>query len=169
MGVVLIHDDPVTTAPLGTVARGIGAGQDVTDGSVVGTQPLAAGTHEDVTVDFDPAAFPEDSSTVGLHAQLYADDGDGEFTGDDRLLRAGDSPVSSYFLVWQVDEEPTTQSGEPTAGPNSTVGGTDEADTDTEPSTEPPQNASKTGVPGFGVGHAAVALVAVVALTLARR
>ena len=130
-----------------------------TDGRVVGTKALDAGAHADVSVDFDPSAFPENRSTVGLNAQLYTDDGDGEFSADDRLVRAGDSPVSTYFLVWQVDEAAATTSEPVVQTPeddDSVVTPTEASDATTGEST--------SSVPGYGVVHivAALALVLVV-------
>lgn len=134
-----------------------------TDGRVVGAQTLDAGAHEDVSVDFDASAFPANRSTVGLYAQLYTDDGDAAFSEGDSLVRAGDSPVSSYFLVWQVDEESATTDGPVVQTPG------DDSDvvTPTETS-DATASESDTGVPGYGVVHAVVA-VALTAVLLARR
>lgn len=133
------------------------------DGRVVGTHALDAGAHDDVSVDFDASAFPENRTTVGLYAQLYADDGDGEFSEGDRLVRAGDSPVSSYFLVWRVDEASATTDGPVVQTPGDdgdVVTPTETSDTTT--------GESDTDVPGYGVVHA-VAAVALAAVLLARR
>ncbi|NIB99308.1 hypothetical protein [Halobacterium sp. R2-5] len=137
-----------------------------TDGRVVATRALERGAHENVSVDFDPSAFPQNRSTVGLYAQLYTDDGDGEFSEGDQLVRAGDSPVSSYFLVWQVDEATAT------TGPVVQTPGDDgDVVTPTETSdattSEPDTNESDATVPGYGVVHAVVA-AALAAVLLAR-
>jgi len=130
-----------------------------TDSRVVGTRALDAGGHEDVTVDFDPSAFPENRSTVGLYARLYTDDGDGEFGDGDSPVRAGDSPVSSYFLVWQVEEASAT-TDEPAVR---TPDGDSTVPTPTETG-EPTTDESATGVPGYGVVHAVLALALAAAL-----
>ncbi|MCG1002832.1 MULTISPECIES: PGF-CTERM sorting domain-containing protein [Halobacterium] len=135
-----------------------------TDGRVVGTKALTAGATENVSVDIDPSVFSENQSTVGLYAQLYTDNGDGEFSANDSLVRAGDSPVSTYFLVWQVDEvstpsEPvvrTPTSDDGVVTPTATA-------TDAEDATT---GESGSAVPGFGV---VVALVALTLAALARR
>ncbi|MUV61753.1 hypothetical protein [Halobacterium sp. CBA1126] len=129
------------------------------DGDVVGTKALDAGAHSDVRVDVDPSVFTENRSTVGLYAQLYADGGDGAFSADDRLVRAGDSPVSTYFLVWQVDEVSAT-TDEPVVR---TPSGDDGVVTPTETTSE-----SDSSVPGYGFVHALAAL-ALAAFLLDRR
>ncbi|GAA0284405.1 DUF7282 domain-containing protein [Halobacterium noricense] len=135
-----------------------------TDGRVVGTKALDAGAHADVSVDFDSSLFSENRSTVGLYAQLYTDDGDGEFSERDRLVRAGDSPVSTYFLVWQVDENLATTTSEPVvqtpANDDSVVTPTETADATT--------SESGTSVLGYGVVHA-IAALALAAVLLVRR
>jgi len=140
-----------------------------TDGRVVGSTALSAGSHENVTLDVDPAVFTENQSTVGLYAQLYTDDGDGAFGDGDRLVRAGDSPVSTYFLVWQVDElsttgepavrTPTSDDGDSVVTPTSTTSASTDAAT---------TGSSDSSVPGYGVVHAVVAL-ALAAVLFARR
>lgn len=134
-----------------------------TDSRVVGTKALDAGAHNDVSVDFDPSAFPENRSTAGLYAQLYTDDGDSEFSAADRLVRAGDSPVSTYFLVWQVDEVATTPH-EPVV---QTPADDDSVVTPTEAS-EATTGESDSSVPGYGVVHAVVALALTVVLLVRR-
>jgi hypothetical protein len=135
-----------------------------TDGRVVGSKALDAGAHEDVTIDFDPSAFPENRSTVGLYAQLYTDDGDGEFSERDRLVRAGDSPVSTYFLVWQVDEAASTTTSEPVV---QTPEDDDGAVTPTETAAATTSE-SGTAVPGYGVVHAVTALALALVLLVRR-
>lgn len=140
-----------------------------TEGRVVGSKALDAGSHENVSLDVSPDVFTENQSTVGLYAQLYGDDGDGEFDAGDRLVRAGDSPVSSYFLVWQV-ENPSTASDPVVQTPSdddSVVTPTETADagTDADAATT---GSSGSSVPGYGVVHAVVA-VALAAVLLGRR
>ncbi|MCD2199104.1 hypothetical protein LPA44_04215 [Halobacterium sp. KA-4] len=134
-----------------------------TEGHIVGTKALDAGAHADVGVDFDSSVFSENRSTVGLYAQLYTDGGDGEFSEGDRLVRAGDSPVSTYFLVWQVDEVAATTSEPVVQTPSnddSVVTPTETADAAT--------SESGTSVSGYGVVHALTAL-ALAAIVLVRR
>ncbi|MCD2202596.1 DUF7282 domain-containing protein [Halobacterium sp. KA-6] len=134
-----------------------------TEGHIVGTKALDAGAHADVGVDFDSSVFSENRSTVGLYAQLYTDGGDGEFSEGDRLVRAGDSPVSTYFLVWQVDEVAATTSGlvvQTPSNDDSVVTPTETADAAT--------SESGTSVCGYGVVHALTAL-ALAAIVLVRR
>jgi hypothetical protein len=139
-----------------------------TEGRVVGSKGLDAGTHENVALDVSPDVFTENQSTVGLYAQLYGDDGDGEFDAGDRLVRAGDSPVSTYFLVWQVDEVSATTDGPVVQTPGD--GGNVVTPTETSEATtsEYGTSESATSVPGYGVVHALAAL-AVAAVLLGRR
>jgi len=141
-----------------------------TDGRVVASTALSAGSHENVTLDVDPAVFTENRSTVGLYAQLYTDDGDGAFGDGDRLVRAGDSPVSTYFLVWQVDELSTT-SERAVRTPTTDGGGvvTPTATSTTSATTDAATTgSSNSSVPGYGVVHALVAL-ALAVVVFARR
>ncbi|WP_336036740.1 DUF7282 domain-containing protein [Halobacterium yunchengense] len=138
--------------------------------TVVGVEALDAGVHESVDVAFDRSAVPTNESTFGLHADVYVDDGDGEFTDRDRRLRAGDSPVSSYFLVWETGDANATTSGPVvnTATSDADVA-TPTADDPATTERTPTESTRESGssVPGYGVVHAATALL-VAALLLAR-
>lgn len=173
-----------STATLGRVALGTDGyavlrTERGTDGRVVGVTPLDAGVHENVTVEFDQSAFPENGSTVGLYAQLYAETGDSGFSEADRLVRAGGDPVGSYFLVRRVnstnDASPVVQT--PGSTPDDVVtpatgapsATTDPPSTGTGPTTTGPAGSETgLGVSGFGFAQAAVAALAA-AVLLARR
>lgn len=134
------------------------------DGDVVATRGLRAGHHEDVTLALDQSALPDNQSTLGLHAELYTDDGDGEFTTDDRRVYAGDQVVSTYFLVWRVDDADATGTERVVNTPSSDA----DVVTPTTDSTRAPDatdEETESLVSGFGVVHATVgALLAVVVL-----
>lgn len=142
---------------------------DATNGSVVATRSLSAGVHENVTLDVDESAFDGNSSTVGLYAQLYADDGDGEFGDGDDVVRAGGTPVNSYFLVYQTENATTTGPVVQTPGDGSADVVTPTADAATTQAGDEPTTGdeSNSTVPGYGVAHAAVAVV-VAAVVLVR-
>jgi ketosteroid isomerase-like protein len=138
------------------------------DGQVVATRALSEGEHADVTLSLDESALPDDQSTVGLYAELYTDDGDGEFTTDDERVSAGDQVVSTYFLVWRVDDANATTTERivntaatdedvVTPTPNESTRTTDGTDDETE-----------SLVPGFGILHATVAAL-VATIVLVRR
>lgn len=132
---------------------------DESNATVVGSTQLSAGVHENVSLSFDESAFPENRSTVGLYAQLYTDDGDGEFTADDAMIRAGDRPVSSYFLVWQVDELADTSTGVDVQTPTSDTDVVTPTTNGSEPTSDATTGESDSVVPGFGLGYAVLALL----------
>jgi hypothetical protein len=131
-----------------------------TDGEIVGVESLTPGVHEDVTVDVNSTVFDTNRSVVGLHAQLYADDGDGTFSAADQPIRAGDEVVSSLFLVRHVEDSstPTTRAVRtPTEDDDVVTPTTDQPTTTNTSST----GDSSSGVPGFGLAQAALAGLAV--------
>lgn len=124
-----------------------------TEGEIVGVKPLTQGVHENVTVDVDESVFDTNRTVVGLHAQLYADDGDDTVSDADRLVRAGDDVVSSLFLVHHVEER-STSTTQPVKTPTS-----DDVVTPTSqsPTATSPSDNSSSGIPGFGLAQAALA------------
>jgi hypothetical protein len=135
------------------------------ESEVVGVKPLSKGVHENVTVDVNASVFATNRTVVGLHAQLYADDGDGTFTDEDRPIRAGDDVVGSLFLVRHVEANATTTRAVKTPTSDDVVTPT----TSQSPTSSPDDSSS--GTPGFGLVHAALASLAVIASAalLARR
>lgn len=127
-----------------------------TDGEVVGVTPLSRGVHEDVTVEVDDSVFDTNRTVVGLHAQLYADDGDGTFSDADQQIRAGDDVVSSLFLVRHVEDASTT-----TTAAVKTPTSNDVVTPTTTSSTSPPSDDPSSGIPGFGLAQATLASIAV--------
>lgn len=123
-----------------------------TGGEVVGVKPLDAGVHEDVTVPVNSSVFDTNRSVVGLHAQLYADDGDGTFSASDEPVRAGDEVVSSLFLVRHVEEASTT---------TTRAVKTPTTDDVVTPTTQSTTTESSSEIPGFGLTQAALAGLAV--------
>ncbi|MFB6271013.1 MAG: hypothetical protein ABEH83_13800 [Halobacterium sp.] len=163
-----------TTATVGSVAMPTDGflvlrTGDATNGSVVGTTPLSAGVHDNVTLAVDESAFPDNESTIGLYATMHADDGDGNFTASDDVVRAGTDPVTTYFLVWHAENAtntPTTQVVQTPSMDDAVVTPTAEQATGGTDSTTASEFG--TSVPGYGVGHAALAVVVAAALLLAR-
>lgn len=129
-----------------------------TDGDVVGVKELTPGLHEDVVVDVDATAFDANRSVTGLHAQLYADDGDGTFSAADQPIRAGDDVVGSLFLVRQVEASATTttQAVKTPTSDDVETPTTRASTTSTQPTDE-----SSSGIPGFGLSQTALVGVAV--------
>jgi hypothetical protein len=141
-----------------------------TEGEIVGVKPLTAGVHEDVTVEVNDSVFDTNRSIIGLHAQLYADDGDGTFSAADRPIRAGDEIVSSLFLVRHVENASvTTTRAVRTPTDDDVVTPTPNPATTTPTTTSTPNSSS--GIPGFGLAQAALAGLAflVGAALVARR
>jgi hypothetical protein len=181
------------TATLGQVALGTDGyavlrTESGTDGRVVGVTPLDAGVYENVTVALDDSVFSGNESRAGLYAQLYTEAGDGsgttaadgtaneEFSESDELVRAGGKPVSTYFLVRQVnasaDSSPVVQTPTGNSGDVVTPTATDSATTSEQPTTEtrsdPAADGTPSGVAGFGLAHAIVAALAAAVLLVRR-
>lgn len=141
---------------------------NATNGTVVASTSLPAGVHEDVSLTLDESAFAGNQSTIGLYAQVYGDDGDGEFD-DETVVRAGSTPVNTYFLVWQVDNatgtttDPVVQT--PTTDGDVVTPTEDESTQQVDATTTAP--ASDSTVPGYGLVQGAVALL-LAALLLVR-
>lgn len=138
-----------------------------TNGTVVASQSLSSGVHEAVTLDVDPSAFDGNRSTIGLYAQVYLDDGDDEF-GDEAVVRAGDTPVNTYFLVWQVENATATATDPVVQTPTTdadVVTPTDGAPT--QPAEPTTSSESGSSVPGYGLAQAAAAML-LAALVLVR-
>lgn len=135
------------------------------DGDVAATRGLSGGHHEDVTLALDQSALPDNQSTLGLHAELYTDDGDGEFTTADERVSAGDHAVSTYFLVWRVDDVDATRTEQVVNTPANDADVVTPTTTDPTRTTDTTDDETESLVPGFGVVHATVAaLVAIVVL-----
>lgn len=147
-------------------------------GEVVGHRSLPAGEHENVTVEVDDDAVPENGTSVYLWVTAYRDDGDGTFDAerDDPVTVAG-SPVGSRLVATggngsdggldvglntpeSTTTDATTGSGDADAGTGST---TDDGTTPSDDAT-----GGDTGMPGVGVVGTIVA-VAAGALLAARR
>ncbi|MFC7156023.1 hypothetical protein ACFQPA_11205 [Halomarina halobia] len=145
-----------------------GTSGNVTDGGrVVASAALPAGVHEDVPLSLSvaPENLSTDDGTVRLVAQVYGDDGDGEFGADDRPVTVGGTPVGTTFTVATGDDANASSLGPP------------EVNTPT-PGSAPDGEGDERG--GFGSGidaalpalvafGALVALAGVGALLLARR
>jgi len=119
-------------------------------GERVGTESVAAGTHEHVTVALDG----DERGDVRLDATLHRGDGDG---GIGEPLRAGETPVAATFTVERTGggRGGSTATSTPALVTTPTASETGTAGT----ATSEPTSATQ---PGFGllVGAAAVALLA---------
>jgi len=154
-------------------------------GEVVGVTALDAGHHRNVTVELDGAFFADRpaNATFSVWAQVYLDDGDGTFDGDDRAVRAGNGTVGTRFGVEKAlpGRTPTPTPGEGsivrTATPSATTSvspapslSPSPSNPTTSPTTtaSPPPGTDGSG-PGFGARAAVVALVTLAAGALVRR
>jgi len=142
--------------------------RDAQTDRVVGTEALAAGTHDDLTVALNESYYAANGDGFSVRVQLALDDGDGTFDDGDRLVRAGDTPVETTLPVSPgaaavgpnatADGPAVNTPGEPqvntpvdtTAEQSSDAGPTDGATTDAG-------DGSAGADPGFGVGVALVA------------
>lgn len=121
-------------------------------GRVRGSRSLAAGTHSDVGVPVDLAGNQSDWPPLSI--VIHADDGDGEFDGDEPVVRVAGAPVASEF---GRDGRRTTDApvGVNTLQADS-GSGSSPATTTGEGST------TRSDGAGFGVGAAVAAVVALV-------
>lgn len=113
--------------------------------TVVGSVPLEAGVHRNVTVPLNSSYVTARNDTFAVFAMAYTGDGDGRLDDDDRPVRAGEAFVATRFSI-----DPTGDSSlvnTPTATSEASVA---------------------VDSPGFGVGLLAL-LAAVAVLLLARR
>jgi len=77
---------------------------DYSPGEVVGRVRLAAGVHENVSVELDESFYESLDERFRLYAMVHADDGDGEFDPDaDSAVTVGDQPVASLFDLRKTD------------------------------------------------------------------
>jgi MYXO-CTERM domain-containing protein len=153
----------------------------------VGSTALAAGTHQDVTVELDAAYYERQDTRARIGLTVYRDDGDGRFGPGDEPVRAGDAAVTTFVFLNRTDAS-GGDGGESSAGDGAAVttpGTTDGTDgegggvvtTATAESTTAPgttadgdtATTSTDGQPGFGVLTAALAVVAVLAAGGRRR
>ena len=130
--------------------------ENASDGRVLGSASLGAGTHRNVSVPVDAAAL--DGDTARLRAVLYRDDGDGTFDGDDAPVRAGTERVATVFAVERSSSAATDGTATPTPALVTTA--------TPSPTTQP---TTTDGQPGFGVLAALVALAGVFLVARGRR
>ena len=144
------------------------------NGTVVGSEPVAAGTTENVTVELNRSFYDSlgENESATLTATVHRDDGDGAFSAADPAVTAGSSAVASAFEVTKVANASRTTSVVVTAtgttvpasttavGASATAGG-GEAST--------PGTDASDGSPGFGVLAAVVAVLASVVALVGRR
>jgi len=126
----------------GTTDRG-------TPGEVVAGTPLSAGRHENVTLSLGADFFGDARSSVVLYAEVRTG---GENPEAATPIEVGGDPVATRFSVRKGTSEADGGIGVSTATPTRTVAPTSAGD-DTGGDAGP--------TPGFGVGSAAVALLAV--------
>jgi hypothetical protein len=131
------------------------------EGRVIGARTLDAGTYENVSVAVNDSFHAATEGSFAARVSLHRDDGDGQFDGDERAVRAGNETVTTRFSV-----EPERAGGivttpvPTTAPPDGGSGGTATGSGTTA------GGATETGgQPGFGLA-AVVAGVLVAALAL---
>jgi hypothetical protein len=149
-----LTDGSVTVRRATLPATGHLVVENASDGRVLGSASLGAGTHRNVSVPVDVAALGGD--TARLTAVLYRDDGDGTFDGDDAPVRAGTERVATVFAVEVVSSAATDGTTTPALV--------------TTPTPSPTAQPTTTdGQPGLGVLAALVALAVVFLVARGRR
>jgi hypothetical protein len=138
------------------------------DGTVVATRALSEGDHADVTLSLDESGLPGNRSTLGLHAELYTDDGDGEFTTADEPVHAGDNVVSTYFLVWRVEDADATRTERLVNTPDNDEDVVTPTSNEPTPTTDATADETESLVPGLGLLHATVAALVAIAVLVRR-
>jgi hypothetical protein len=68
-------------------------------GAVLGSVPLEAGVHRNVSVSLDSSYLASRNGTFAVFAMAYTDDGNGELDGGDRPVFAGEEYVATRFSV----------------------------------------------------------------------
>ncbi|WP_135822614.1 DUF7282 domain-containing protein [Halostella litorea] len=136
---------------------------------VVGSAPLAAGSHNNVSVPVDREALPGNDTRVSLWVTVHRDDGDGAFDlASDDPVRVGGSPVQSRVsaTLGEAGDGGGLDVGVNTATPD--PGTTDAAGSTTGGTTADGSGDGDTSMPAVGV-VGTLAAVAAGALLAARR
>jgi hypothetical protein len=136
------------------------------DGRVVGARTLDAGTYENVSVAVNESFYEATGGSFAARVSLHRDDGDGQFDGDEPVIRAGNESVVTRFSVEPERAGGIVTTPVPTTAPAGGDGGATRT-----PSATPGDGMTETGgQPGFGpVAVVAGALVAALALGGGRR
>jgi PGF-CTERM protein len=138
------------------------------DGSVVGSTSVAAGVTRNVTVDLTDEYFTSmpSNDSQQLTATMYRGDGDGSFDPEtSRPVVVGGERVQTEFSVEKVQNASRTTSIVITAAGTTPPTASPATDSATTGASTPDSDGS---MPGFGVGVAALALLAVTALARRR-
>ncbi|MFC7193665.1 hypothetical protein ACFQL4_01855 [Halosimplex aquaticum] len=149
----------------------------------IGSQSLAAGSHENVTVELDESYVADQSRDFRVHVVAHRDDGDGSFGPEDPPITAGDRTVGTYLVVSpdaETDDGPvintptvtTAPGGSATPSASATASATASDPATTDPAGESTSSetdaATGTAADGPGFGVALAVLVVVLSLVAAR-
>lgn len=139
----------------------------------VGATALAAGTHENVTVELNASYYERQDARAGIGFTVYSDDGDGTFDAGDEPVRAGRESVTTFVFLNRTDASGGGGDGSPSddgaavttaTATDSDDGGLVTTATDGDPdggdetAAEPVGATSTGGQPGFGALAAALSL-----------
>jgi len=170
-----LSDGAVTFPRVDLPAAGHLVVEPIDGGEPVGTTPLDAGSHANVTVALNDSFVADQQDRFRVRAVAYRDNGevDGALDAGDHPVTVAGDPVATVVVVRSGDDagvvvltpEPTgTDASDPGAPGASDGAATDGPPTDGPPTDGPTATASATG-PGF-VAFGAVGALALLAATL---
>ncbi|MFC7140101.1 hypothetical protein ACFQMA_09675 [Halosimplex aquaticum] len=178
-----VGDGTLTVRRVDLPASGHVSVRPVGTNETIGSQSLAAGSHENVTVELDESYVADQSRDFRVHVVAHRDDGDGSFGPEDPPITAGDRTVGTYLVVSpdaETDDGPvintptvtTAPGGSATPSASATASATASDPATTDPAGESTSSetdaATGTAADGPGFGVALAVLVVVLSLVAAR-
>jgi hypothetical protein len=70
-----------------------------TRGAILGSIPLEAGTHRNVSAPVEVDRLTEPNTTAAVLAIAYGDDGNGRLDAGDRPVTVGSEPVGTHLVI----------------------------------------------------------------------